>query len=276
MIKKCFSVVVMLVLFLPSITLAADKVTVLVEVNLGVYEDEFEDSIVLAEKVALVVVEKLGGKIGFINLGSGPAHDSQEYLLGFELRAQDAKEGTRLREVGFHVNLSGPEIPDEARTYWMLYNAEQWKKPVPSEPKFLGDVSERIAGVETTAFVERVLRWIRVASDAQISDDPRGWDLPYEKSDLCIETGSRLRFRHDVVFGGRNLRREFVASLSGVETLFCEPIENVEEFSDLLDPARTVSNHRVYVLHYIPLEGCARKDEPLPPDVALGTLEGDR
>jgi hypothetical protein len=247
------------------------------------YRQEFSDAQIaeIEARGTEIVASRLGGRVGFVDY---VVNDEAPYALEVSLDALDPTGLGIAREVGFHFALRGAAVSTGAKTYWTFRPREAWGEPIPEVEPLLEEIDRAFTGerADYAALVRSVLSQVRLSEACDLHPSlPSGWILPFTPEDICLDRGSILQIRHEVLSGGISAGVVLQARYSGETVdpdpsrrrLFCVPA--AEEDRQLAAPLWTtpveaVTATEVYLVEYEPLDaGCAQATE-LPTDVSFG------
>lgn len=247
------------------------------------YRQEFSDDQIgeIEVRGTEIVAKRLGDRVGFVDY---VVDEEAPYGLEVRLDALDPAGLGVAREVGFHFTLSGAAVPAGAKAYWTFRPREAWGEPIPELAPLLEEIERTFTGerADYGGLVRAALSEIRLSEACDLHPSlPSGWILPFTPEEICLDRGSIVEIRHEVLSGGVSAGVVLHARYSGETVdpdpsrrqLFCEPA--AEEDRELAAPLWTtpreaVTATEIYLVEYEPLDaGCAQATES-PSDVSFG------
>jgi hypothetical protein len=260
---------------LAALTLAAtgawadDRATVGVTFRLEQprYRLEFTPAelVALESKAAQVIAMRLGGRIGFVRFAPGRTGDA---VLAFRLD-DNVRTARGLREVGFHLELSGGGIAPR-RTYWKFRAQDRFAEPVGSVEALVREIDLRVQETDHKVLVTELLSEVPIARSGKVWRNPLGWVIPHRNADLCMDLKSLLRVENTLPSGAGPVLKEYTAKAVGDFNppgptpldefrgrLFIEAMPGQEALDQLntVQPDQ-VSVKAVYVKEYLHLDPC--------------------
>jgi hypothetical protein len=274
-----------LTIAVPSPAPASERVHVRVEFHLT--EADYLRSFTPEQRDGLesaatqLLANLLGSRVGFLEF---EAQGDSPYVLEVNLDDQDPGGQDVAPEVGFHFRLLGDGVPSGAATYWTFRPREVWGEPVPKSRPLLEEMERALGGehADYGGLVREVLSHVKVSAACDLHPSaPSGWILPFTPEEICLDRGSIVLIRHEIVTGGISegidLHARYAGETAGPDAaqhrLFCVPAadEDRQRAAPLwTTPDNAVTSTEVYVVDYEPRDsGCAPAVES-PAGVSFG------
>lgn len=251
---------------------AQNRVAVAVELTLAEpsYRAELRPEEIerFQREAATLIARSLQEQIAFLSFS---AEDSGDYRLRFRLDARDPGEGgalSSINEVGLHATLAGPGIGEQG-IYWTVYRPKSaFADPLGTVDDMLRELGLKLSGADYDRLSEELLSRISISQSAELWEEPLGWIIPFQRSDLCVDARSRLEIVNLVSSDVGQTERRYIAEPStdfdpdGVVPPEIERLrhhllsEAVADQARLEELRRAVSNRRVvvkgiYVIDYL-------------------------
>jgi hypothetical protein len=246
------------------------------------YREELTDAEIaeLESRAGALLVRVLKEAVGFLEYRPGGDH-----VYRLEVRLDDRLPGGEVAapEVGFHFRLLGPQVPESAATYRLFRPRTAWGEPIGTVEPLLGEMERALTGTaaDYPSLVREVLSHVKVSEACDLRPGAPGWILPFTPEEICLDRGSVVLIRHELVSGGISqgidLRARYTGEIAesdpALRLLFCVPHkdEDAQQAAPLWAvPDSAVTLTGVYVVEYERRDaGCAPAIEP-PSDVDFG------
>lgn len=165
-------------------------------------------------EAAALIARSLQEEIAFLSFSAG---DSGDYRLGFRLDRRDPGEGSALssiNEVGLHATIEGPGVGDQD-IYWMVYRPKSaFAEPLGTVDDMLRELGLKLSGADYNRLSEELLSRISISQSAELWEEPLGWIIPFQRSDLCVDERSRLEIVNLVSSDVGQTERRYIAEPS--------------------------------------------------------------
>lgn len=182
-----------LVVSVTSYVEAAEKTVVNVVFELADrhYTDELgtEGTADLRASGATAVAEVFSERFGFLEFQSGAA---SQYTLTVRLGRAEGL-GTENTEFGFHISLSGPDVPQDAKNYLVFRTKDQYLAPIGTPETLTAEIRGRMAQIGRDFLIHDVLHYISIADAGEFVGSPVWvWLIDRNRNQLCITDRSSL------------------------------------------------------------------------------------
>jgi hypothetical protein len=177
----------------------------------------------------------LDQQIRFVEFSNNPA---AAYRLQVLLADPERKDPPGASSFGFHLKLTGPEIPASAKDYVEFRPKDRFFEPVSSVDALVREIGlafEKIAG---QGFVKKFLSDIPIADNAEFhKDESLSWIIKRDRQALCIGFDSVLKVRGQIPFGTKMQRTSFSAKVIDIPSepgIFAKTMPSPESDLELL------------------------------------------
>lgn len=232
----------------------------------------------LEKNIAAYIASRLGREFKFLNFspaGSEVLSDNQ-YVLTVKLdRAAPATEA-----VGFHIGLDGPDTVSESE-YLQFRNDQAAGEALGDKDAFFTEIELKLNQSSFLGIGAKLLKFVALSAEkATLIKGPiLGWTMPYTRSQLCIDKGSKISVVNGIPmppFG--NVERIYTATALALSNpgesriaqlnkpLITEADGNQMHLDDLLaaEPGDIVIE-KIYVIVYRPIDQQSDCDPVIAP-----------
>jgi len=188
---------------------AEDKVEigVVFEVNAGHFTNAFDPADVprFTAESAAAIARALDQQIRFVEFSDNPA---AAYRLQVLLADPERKDPPGASSFGFHLKLSGPDIPASAKDYVEFRPKDRFFERVSSVDALVREIEVAFERIAEQGFVKKFLSDIPIADSAEFhKDQSMSWIIKRDRQALCIGIDSVLKVRGQIPFGSGNQMR---------------------------------------------------------------------
>ena len=267
-------------LLVPVHARAAEKSVVHVDFELDDphYTDEFsEDELsMLRAEAAVATASALSERFQFLHFRTD-AQAEVEYALTVKLARAEGGGGTEVAEFGFHFSLSGPEVPDDAKSYLIFRDKEHYRDAIGGGDALVEEIRARVEQISRDGLINDLLRYVSIAETGEFrAGEPPIWLIDRDRNSLCITRKAYLEVVTILPVANLGAVRESILArvmevvLSDVgggasplrprSPIIATPAEDDERLKNV--DASDVKIERVFVIAYEPI--CPPATEPVP------------
>ncbi len=163
------------------------------------YRDNFldPDLVEIEELTAAGIAEVFSKAMPFLEFG---ADVQAAYGLKIELDRAEGSGSNLPAEFGFHIALSGPGVPPDARSYLVFRRKDQFSQIIGSPDELLAEIRDKLESADHNRFIKEVLSHVPIAREGMLTDDLEGWIIARDRKNLCFDGESRLMVINDFPF----------------------------------------------------------------------------
>jgi hypothetical protein len=201
----------MLLVAMGATSAAEDRIEIGVtfEVRAGHFTNGF-DAAQIAELTArsgTTVAQALERHIKFVAFTGNAAAPYKLQVLLANPKQNDSED---ISGFGFHLKLTGPDVPATAARYLEFRPADRFFEPVGSVDALVREIDQAIDKMDYRDFVATFLSEIPIADSGEFRKDQTSWwVIKRDRLALCIGYDSVLQVKSQFPFGdGDQIRRE--------------------------------------------------------------------